>query len=90
MAKENTVTMTMRVDPELKRQAEILCADMGLTMSSAYNVFLKAMVRERAIPFKVRASDPFYSDENMNHLKQAVSRLDAGKGTEHTLIEAAK
>jgi DNA-damage-inducible protein J len=87
MVKENTVTMTMRVDPELKRQAEVLCGDMGLTMSAAYNVFLKALVRERAIPFKVAAADPFYSDSNIKHLKRAISRLDAGNGKEHALVE---
>ena len=88
MAKENTVTMTMRVDSDLKHQAEILCGDMGLTMSAAYNVFLKALVRERAIPFKVMASDPFYDIENMRHLKKAVTRLEAGKGNEHALMES--
>lgn len=87
MVKESTVTMTMRVDPELKRQAEALCGDMGLTMSAAYNVFLKALVRERAIPFKVVASDPFYSKNNFNHLRDAVARLDNGKGKEHDLVE---
>ena len=36
-------TLTMRVDPVLKAQAEELCAEMGLTLSTAYTMFLKAM-----------------------------------------------
>ncbi|WP_432718901.1 type II toxin-antitoxin system RelB/DinJ family antitoxin [Pectinatus frisingensis] len=86
VTKKKSVTMTMRVDVDLKSQAEMLCDEMGLTMSAAYNVFLKAMVREQAIPFKIAAGDPFYSKKNMQHLKAAVSRLDNKKGMKHELI----
>ena len=43
ITKKKAVTMTIRVDADLKKQAEILCNEMGLTMSAAYNVFLKAL-----------------------------------------------
>ena len=52
-----TETITLRVDPDLKKQAEALCADMGLTVSTAYTMLLKAIVRTRSIPFAIRASD---------------------------------
>ena len=39
-----TTTVTMRVDAELKRQAELICEDIGLTPSAAYTLFLKAVV----------------------------------------------
>ena len=38
-----TTTITMRVDGELKRQAELVCEDIGLTPSAAYTPFLKAV-----------------------------------------------
>ncbi len=59
MSKDTTVTM--RVDSELKQQAELLCEDMGLTLSSAYTLFLKAIVRTRSIPFKIEVSNNFLS-----------------------------
>ncbi len=55
MEKVSTVLMTMRVDPQLKAQAEKLCAEMGLTMSAACTIFLKTLVRTQSIPFKITA-----------------------------------
>ncbi|WP_229711287.1 type II toxin-antitoxin system RelB/DinJ family antitoxin [Pectinatus frisingensis] len=86
ITKKKAVTMTIRVDADLKKQAEILCNEMGLTMSAAYNVFLKALIRERAIPFKISAGDSFYSEKNMQHLKAAISRLDNKEGEKHEII----
>lgn len=80
-------TITMRVNPDLKRQAEALCNDMGFTLSTAYTMLLKAIVRTRALPFPLVASDPFYSDSNMAHLRRGIEALDSGKGKEHELIE---
>ena len=34
-------TMTIRIDAELKRQAEQICEEMGLTMSAAVTIFTK-------------------------------------------------
>lgn len=80
-------TITMRVNPELKHQAEILCNDMGLTLSTAYTMFLKAIVRTKSIPFPITASDPFFSETNMQHLRRGIQALDAGEGKAHDLIE---
>ncbi len=80
-------TITMRVNPELKRQAEALCSDMGFTLSTAYTMLLKAIVRTRSLPFPLTASDPFYSDTNMAHLQRGIEALNTGKGQKHDLIE---
>ena len=80
-------TITMRVNPDLKRQAEALCNDMGFTLSTAYTMLLKAIVRTRTLPFPLVASDPFYFDSNMAHLRRGIEALNSGKGTEHELIE---
>ena len=86
MAKANTVTM--RVDGDLKKKAEELCEEMGLTLSTAYTLFLKAIVRTRSIPFRVEAADPFYSETNQAHLQESIRELEEGKGKEHDLIDA--
>lgn len=80
-------TITMRVNPKLKRQAEILCADMGFSLSTAYTMLLKAIVRTRSLPFSLIASDPFYSPSNIAHIQRGITALDAGEGQEHELIE---
>ena len=71
-----TTTITMRVDGELKRQAELVCEDIGLTPSAAYTLFLKAVVRTRSIPFKLEASNSFLSDSNTDYLLESIKKMD--------------
>lgn len=77
-----TTSVTIRMDENLKRQAEILFEDMGLNMTTAITMFTKAVVRQNKIPFEISA-DPFYSEENQRHLRKAVADLEAGKGKAH-------
>ena len=51
-------TFSVRMDEPLKNQFETLCADFGMSMTTAINVFAKAVVRERRIPFEITASEP--------------------------------
>ena len=83
----STTSITIRMDENLKKQAEILFEDMGLNMTTAFTIFTKAVVRQGKIPFEISA-DPFYSEANQNHLRKAIADLEAGKGTVHGLLEA--
>lgn len=74
--------ISLRVDDDIKRSAERTFDDIGLSMSTAINIFLKTVVRENRIPFEL-AADPFYSEENMTRLRKAVDDLNAGRGTVH-------
>ena len=49
-----TANINVRVDAELKKEAEGLFNDLGLNMSSAITMFLKSAVRCDGIPFQVR------------------------------------
>lgn len=53
-----SVNVTFRVDDELKKQAETLFAELGMNLSTAFNVFLRQSVREQQIPFRVSAHVP--------------------------------
>ena len=46
-----TTNMSIRMDTELKKQAETMFADMGLNMTTAMNMFLRQVVRQGRIPF---------------------------------------
>ena len=48
----NNVNITVRVDKDVKKQAEVLFNDLGLNLSSAINMFLHQAIAEHAIPFK--------------------------------------
>ncbi len=53
MRTQNDVRVTMRVDKDLKEQAETLFDRLGMNMTTAFNVFLRKSVDEAAIPFSV-------------------------------------
>lgn len=82
-------TLSVRMDSEVKSQLDALCADVGMTTSTAINMFAKAFIRERRLPFAVVASDPFYSESNLRHLESVMQDVKAGKAhfAEHDLIE---
>jgi DNA-damage-inducible protein J len=79
-------SITIRMDENLKKQAETLFNEIGMNMTTAVTVFIKAAVRQHKIPFELEA-DPFYSEANMARLQRAIDGLNAGKWTEHELIE---
>jgi len=82
----STTSVTVRMDADLKKQAETLFEDMGLTMTTAITLFTKAVVRQNKIPFEITA-DPFYSQSNMARLRESIANLNEGKGIERDLIE---
>ena len=45
------MTTTLRIDDNLKRDCEVVLEDLGLSMSGAVTLFLKQVVKQRAIPF---------------------------------------
>ena len=48
-------TMSIRVDSNLKQRFDVLCDEFGISNTSALTLFIKAVVRERRIPFEIRA-----------------------------------
>lgn len=44
------------MDERLKQQFDMLCADFGMNATTAFNIFARAVVRERKIPFEIQAS----------------------------------
>lgn len=50
-------TFSIRMDAELKKQLDELCADFGMTTSTAFTIFAKKVVRERRIPFEITSLD---------------------------------
>lgn len=44
----------MRIDPQLKEESSRVLEDLGLTLSGAVTIFLKAVVREQGLPFEIK------------------------------------
>ncbi len=48
--------LTVRIDPELKANAETLFGELGMSLSTAFNVFLRQAIRTQGIPFAITCS----------------------------------
>ena len=84
----NTINVNIRIDEELKKQTELLLAEMGLNMTTAVNMFLRQVLRTGGIPFEVTArKDVFYNPVNQQVLRESIERLEKGMGTVHEIIE---
>ncbi|MCL2821233.1 MAG: type II toxin-antitoxin system RelB/DinJ family antitoxin [Oscillospiraceae bacterium] len=49
-------TVTIRVDEDVKRKFEEFCADVGMNMSVAVNMFIRASLKNQRIPFAIESS----------------------------------
>ena len=73
-----TVNMSIRMDTELKKQAEAMLADMGLNMTTAMNMFLRQVVRQGKIPFEIATDIP--NSETLAAMKE-MDDMISGKIT---------
>ena len=53
-----STNINIRMDSDLKTKFESFCSDMGMTMTTAFNVFAKKTVREYRIPFEIGGEIP--------------------------------
>ena len=70
--------VNVRMDEDVKKEMEKTCKELGMTMSTAFNIFARKMSREKRIPFEV-SIDPFYSENNILVLKDSIKELEKGK-----------
>ena len=80
-------TFSVRMDETLKRQFDRLCADFGMNTSTAINVFAKAVVKQRKIPFEIAASENDVTREKamqafMSLREQSAKNFPEGMGLE--------
>ena len=72
-----STNMTLRVDIELKKQAEELFSDLGLSMSAAITVFMRQAVREQRIPFTISRG---YNEETIQAIENVRNRQNLSRG----------
>ena len=57
-----TAIFNMRIDPEVKAEAETLFAAFGLTLSDAVNMFLYKSIQEQGLPFELKRTEKIEND----------------------------
>lgn len=78
--------INFRIDEQIKKQMEQICSELGITMSTAFNIFAKKMIREKRIPFEV-SIDPFYSESNVKAISESIKQLLENKVVVKTMEE---
>lgn len=53
-----TTNLNIRIDKDIKEQAEVIFAELELNMTTAINMFLRATIRENGIPFSLKFEMP--------------------------------
>jgi DNA-damage-inducible protein J len=81
-------TFSVRMDSEVKKEFDTFCAQVGMNSTTAFNMFARAVLREKRLPFDVTTeTDPFFSESHLAHLRRGVAALNSGKGVERSMIE---
>ena len=70
-------TFSVSMDESLKRQFDALCSDFGMSASTAVNIFAKAVVREKKIPFEIVSREPVITRETGRQAFYALRRQAA-------------
>lgn len=80
-------TIITKVEPSTKMQAEKICEDLGITLSSAINIFLKKMVQEDGLPFEMKRTrrkplclDALSPEQLNNELEKGYQDYLNGRG----------
>ena len=82
------VTVSLRFDEATKQSLDKMCEEMGMNLTTFFMIYARAALRERRIPFEVRANDePFYSPANRAALKRSEAELRAGQVIPKTMRE---
>ena len=79
--------MTVRMDSQLKQSFDALCQEFGMSANTAMNVFARAVVIYRKIPFEVRASDKDTSMKGLKAFKQIRRMAEDGQLPDMNLDE---
>lgn len=67
--------MTVRMDSQQKLLFDQLCEQFGMSANAAINVFVKAVIRTKSIPFTIKAKEVIEEDEVTTKAKEAFQHM---------------
>jgi len=82
-------SISIRTDENLKREAEALFAQLGLTLSAAINVFFRQAVRTRSIPFPLaaEADSQLQARRELGEAFKSIQEDSVKNGTDKMTLE---
>jgi addiction module RelB/DinJ family antitoxin len=73
----NTAVINIKTQPEIKKKAQVIAAELGFSLSSLINAYLKQLVKTKSISFSVLKEEP--TDYLLKSLKQSKKDIKNGR-----------
>ena len=71
------MSMNIRMDSEVKKNAERIFGELGINMTTAINIFLRQAIRENGIPFELKIDKP--NKETVEAINEGEKIIESGK-----------
>ena len=75
--------INVRIDEDVKSNAELLFSRLGMNMSTAITIFIHRALDCNGLPFPVQINDPFFSPRNQQRLERIKDDFDNGMRNYH-------
>ena len=75
-----TTNISIRMDTELKAKAEALFGELGMNLTTAFNIFVRQAVREGRIPFEIALDRPNRETAAAMREAERIARDPESKG----------
>ena len=75
--------INVRIDEDVKSDAELLYSRLGMNMSTAFTIFIHRALDCNGLPFPVQINDPFFSPRNQQRLERIKDDFDNGMRNYH-------
>ncbi|MCL2152573.1 MAG: type II toxin-antitoxin system RelB/DinJ family antitoxin [Oscillospiraceae bacterium] len=85
--------VTIRVDPDIKTDAETLFSKLGISMSGAVNLFFRQAIRLQSIPFEIKAKTPeeeyndYFTPDVVKNILESAEQFKRGEYITFSLDE---
>ncbi|MBQ3306085.1 type II toxin-antitoxin system RelB/DinJ family antitoxin [Candidatus Saccharibacteria bacterium] len=89
-----TANINVRVDKDVKERSESILSEMGMSMSTAINSFLRQIITERSLPYrpstkraKITTIDDFASERDfIDYLNEGIVEANSGRTTPKDVV----
>ena len=83
------VNVTIRVDKETKREFDAFCANVGMNITTALNMYMKAVLRTRELPFPITdaTNEQIKARLALKEAFRAAQEESVKKGTDKITME---
>ena len=88
-----TTNINIRIDANIKQEAEALFEKLGISISGAINIFFRQAIRLQAIPFEIKAKSPeeeyndYFTPDVVKNILKSAEQIKRGESITFTIDE---